>query len=131
MIRAGLSYLLAVAIFAHAALGCCWHTACAECLCTHSTRVESEHNCKHHHNQGPHSPKPCKCRLDCECAGKIVLSKKTELGKPGLSGLCPPAAVLAASIPELICVERRAFSTGIDGLAPPLRAHLRLRVLLI
>ncbi len=130
MLRAGLTYLLAITIALHGALGCCWHTASAQCSSPAPELTSSEHHCKHHHRHAP-SSKPCNCRLECDGLCKAVWPKKTELAKPALWGDWLPVAAFADSISRLSSGELRATSLAIAGLAPPLRAHLLLCVLLI
>jgi hypothetical protein len=133
MIRAAFIYLLATVIAAHGALGCCWHTACAECVSPSAALTQDEHPCKHDHDydQSPRSSEPCKCRLECEGVCNALAPKKIEPPKAAFAVAFLPAVWLVAAIGQPGPVERRVSTLEIAGSASPLRAHLRLCVLLI
>ena len=131
MIRAAFIYLLATVIAAHGALGCCWHTACAECVSASSALTQDKHPCKHDHDGRPGAPEPCKCRLECEGVCNAVAPKKIEPPKTAFAVTFLPAAWPVAVMVRPSSVERRVGTLEIAGSVSPLRAHLRLCVLLI
>ncbi len=133
--RAGLTYLLTAVLVVHASLGCCWHTGqhCDACDDESLALSQPATCCKQHHDQRPHVPGPCKCRLECQGVCTVVCPKKMQVAKA--TTLVPGPSVVSAAIllttvnwrnPEL-----RADSRGAAGVSAPLRAHLLLCVLLI
>ncbi len=129
--------LMAVALLAHALLGCCWHHAhnCVQCDKPTPAAARSVACCKHNHGQDQQKQQPtgpCKCKLECAGVCTFLPTQKTQIEKSQLAATYNLAAIVPAlsdyRVPSEFAWMRTSDAAGAEL---PLSLHLLNQVLLI
>jgi hypothetical protein len=137
MLRQAITHVSGLAVFMHLALGFCAHHGHAAAAFQHSAgHVEhfAHSGCSHDHGlpapDGPALPPHDDCH-DTHCSATkalLFVSPDADLSCTWLD-LQPAAACLNEA--DVAAAVSTSYGRGTERSAPPLRAHLRLQVLLI
>jgi hypothetical protein len=137
--RAVFSSLVAVSLFIHAMIGCCWHHA-HESACCNDSPVEqaAEVGCCHHNHSehgdqqhGQPSQAPCKGHSHCQGLCTYLPPQKSHVDTFSPHTPLDFAAIAPATCDVHVVAVVRAERTHESPAGPPLRLHLYYQILVI